>query len=357
MTNKLLTWFKANARDLAWRRTKHPYQIWLSEIMLQQTRVDQATPYFLRFIEAYPTVQDLASADLDEVLKNWEGLGYYARARNMHHAAKQIVQEFGGEFPKTEAEIRTLKGVGAYTAAAVLSIAFGVPLAVLDGNVMRVLTRLFAIPDDIKQPKTREMLQVLAQELLDPNEAGNFNEAIMELGATICMPQNPRCLDCPIQTHCQAFAQNRQKEFPYSKKKEKVPHKQIAVGLIFNNEGKILINRRAEDGLLGGLWEFAGGKQEPNEALEETCRREITEELSIEVVVGEKIAMVNHAYTHFKITMHAFECQWISGTPKTNTGEPCKWISIDDLALYAFPKANRKVLEALFERKRNPMLF
>lgn len=315
--------------------------------MLQQTRVDQATPYFVRFIKAYPTVQDLAAAPLDDVLKNWEGLGYYSRARNLHKAAQSIVTDFGGKFPRTEAEIRTLKGVGAYTSAAVLSIAFGLPLAVLDGNVMRVLTRLFAISDDIKQPKTRTRLQDLASELLDKDDAGNFNQAIMELGATICTPQNPACLLCPIQTSCLAFAQGKQKELPFAKKKEKVPHHQIAIGLVLNEQGKVLINRRPNDGLLGGLWEFAGGKQEPNEALEETCRRELEEELGIKVEVGQKIAEVNHAYTHFKITMHAFLCRLVSGEPKSTNGEPVKWVSMEELDDYAFPKANRKVLEQL----------
>ena len=202
------------ARDLPWRRTDDPYRIWLSEVMLQQTRVDQARPYYERFVTAYPTVQALAAAPLDDVLLNWEGLGYYSRARNLHKAARKVVDVFGGQIPDTYEAIRTLPGIGPYTAAAVLSIAFGRPHAVLDGNVARVLTRVFTIHDDVKANPTRKNLQALADVLLDPVHPGRFNEAMMELGATICTPRTPSCLTCPIQRVCGAYAAETPEAFP-----------------------------------------------------------------------------------------------------------------------------------------------
>lgn len=357
LQHDLVAWYRHVARDLPWRRTQNPYHIWLSEVMLQQTRVDQAIPYYERFTAAYPTVFDLAAAPLDEVLKNWEGLGYYARARNMQKAAQAVVEEFGGQFPRTEAEISRLAGIGPYTAAAVLSIAYQVPLAVLDGNVMRVLSRFFASEADIKQPQTQKMLRELANTVLNHEDPSAFNQGMMELGATVCTPKNPQCTICPLKTSCLAFAADRQQELPYAKPKPKLPHYQIAIALIFDAEGRILIDRRPEDGLLGGLWEFPGGKQEPNESLEETCSREVMEELGVRVQIGEKIAQVDHAYTHFKITMHAFVCQWEEGMPQTRTGQPCKWVDVADLDQYAFPKANRRVIEALLQRSKMPSLF
>ncbi|MEM6335987.1 MAG: A/G-specific adenine glycosylase [Bacteroidota bacterium] len=355
--NGLLDWYKRVRRDMPWRRTSDPYRIWLSEVMLQQTRVDQATPYYERFVGRFPTVEDLAGAPIDDVLKAWEGLGYYSRARNLHRAAQAIAGEHAGVLPGTEDQFRALPGVGPYTSAAVLSIAYGVPLAVLDGNVIRVLTRIFAISDDVKKGRTRRRLQDLATELLNHDHPGDHNQAVMELGATVCTPRNPDCSVCPVCTVCAAHAAGTPTAFPVASKKKPVPHHDIAVGLVSDASGRLLINRRPEDAMLGGLWEFPGGKREPGEPLAETCRRELQEELGIEVEVTAPFYRLDHAYSHFKITLHAFRCRLVSGTPKTTTGMPIRWVTPAELDDYAFPRANRRLIEELQRRETAPGLF
>lgn len=353
----LVTWYRQVARPMPWRESSEPYRIWISEVMLQQTRVDQALPYYTRFMDRFPTVNALAEAEQDEVLRLWEGLGYYSRARNMHRAAQQVVAEHGGVFPADPETFRALPGVGPYTNAAVLSIAFGIPLAVLDGNVIRVLTRVFAVPEDTRAGSTRKRLQLLADDLLNPTVPGDYNQAVMELGATVCTPRNPDCPACPLRPVCVAYAEGRPTDFPVVSPRKPIPHYNVAVGLVFDEAGRLLINKRPEDGLLGGLWEFPGGKQEPGEPLAETCRREIQEELGIEVAVAPQFHQVDHAYTHFKITMHAFPCRIQQGRPQTKNGMPWKWVPLDELDRYAFPRANRRLIEALHHRTLNPTLF
>lgn len=358
----LPAWFDGARRPMPWREPgangqRDPYRVWVSEVMLQQTRVETATPYFRRFTERFPTVAALAEADLDDVLKLWEGLGYYSRARNLHRAAQQVVAEHGGTVPSDEAAFRALPGVGPYTAAAVLSLAFDAPLAVLDGNVIRVLTRVFAVEADARAGKTRAALQRLADRLLDPERPGRWNESVMELGATICTPRSPACPACPLRTVCAAFASGEPEAFPVVSKRKAVPHHTIAVGLVMDDAGRVLIQKRPEDAMLGGLWEFPGGKVEPDEPLKTACAREIREELGVDVDVGPPIARVEHAYSHFRITMHAFRCRLVAGDPETATGEPWAWAPIDSLDDYAFPRANRRVLEALQAEARAPRLF
>lgn len=353
----LPAWFKPIARDMPWRRTKDPYAIWISEIMLQQTRVDQATPYYLRFTKAFPTIQALASASIDDVLKKWEGLGYYSRARNLHKAAQHIVSTHGGQFPDAYDAVIALPGIGPYTAAAVLSIAFNQPYAVLDGNVIRVLTRIFGIADDVTKGRTKKALQALADQLVHQEHPGMHNEAIMELGATTCTPKNPRCFICPMHTVCVAHDQGKAESYPVKTKKPPTPHYDIAVGLLFNKNDELFIQRRSEEGMLGGLWEFPGGKHEEGETLAQTCHRELQEELGIQVDVGPLFHKVNHAYSHFKITMHAFTCHLKAGTPLSTSGLPTAWVAVDDLHTYAFPRANRHLIAKLLERKTNPTLF
>lgn len=340
---------------MPWRKTDDPYRIWVSEVMLQQTRVDQAEPYYHRFLDAFPTVEALAEAELDEVLRCWEGLGYYSRARYLHKAAKTVAEKFGGCVPDSYEAIRSLPGVGPYTASAVLSIAFGKPHAVLDGNVIRVLTRVFAIDDVVSSTRTRRTLQVLADELLEPSDPGTFNQALMELGATRCRPSLPRCPSCPLQAVCAACEAGDQAAYPVKKKKAPIPHHDVAVGLIEDAEGRLLIQKRPREAMLGGLWEFPGGKREDGEAVEAACRRELREELGIEVEVGGCIYQLDHAYSHFKITLHAFECQLLAGTP--TSALPLEWAAIDELGEYAFPRANRRLIEHLQERQDQPTLF
>ena len=358
----LPAWFDGARRAMPWRATgpdgrRDPYRVWLAEVMLQQTRVDTAAPYFLRFVEAFPTVAALAAAPLDRVLKLWEGLGYYSRARNLHRAAGVVVAKHGGEIPSDPDAFRALPGVGPYTQAAVLSLAFGAPLAVLDGNVIRVLARVVAFDADVKTGPARRALQALADRLLDPERPGRWNEAVMELGATVCTPRAPACGRCPLRGVCAAAASGTPEAWPVASKAKAVPHHTVVVGLVTDDAGRVLVQRRPDDAMLGGLWEFPGGKQEPGEALAETCRRELREELGIEAEVGAELARVEHAYSHFRITLHAFRCRLVSGEPATATGEPLRWATPEDLGALAFPRANRRVIEAVQAEARAPRLF
>ncbi len=357
----LPAWFDAARRAMPWREAgpdgaRDPYRVWLSEVMLQQTRVETAVPYFHRFTERLPTVGALARADQDEVLKLWEGLGYYSRARNLHRAAQAVVRDHGGRVPSDEASFRALPGVGPYTAAAVLSLAFGVPLAVLDGNVIRVLARVFALGADARAGRTRTALQELSTRLLDAEQPGRWNESVMELGATVCTPRSPACARCPLSGVCQARALGTPEAFPVVSKKKPVPHHLVAVGLVMDGP-RVLIQKRPQDAMLGGLWEFPGGKVEAGETPEEACVRELREELALEVAVEAPVAIVEHAYSHFRITMHAFRCRLVGGEPASATGEPVVWADVSDLDDYAFPRANRRVIEALHADRQAPRLF
>ncbi|GBD01264.1 Adenine DNA glycosylase [bacterium HR18] len=354
---QLVAWYKARARDLPWRRTRNPYYIWVAEVMLQQTRVDQVLPYYRRFVQAFPTLEALAAAPLDEVLRCWEGLGYYARARNLHRAAQVLVAHHQGKLPQTYEALRRLPGIGPYTAAAVASIAFGEPRAVLDGNVVRVLTRVLAVAHNARAETTRLQLQEVADALVATEDPGTFNQALMELGATVCLPKRPDCPACPLRSCCQAFALGMPTAFPVQPPRMPVPHYEVAIGLLQNAQGQLLIQRRKEDGLLGGLWEFPGGKRQQDEPLQETCRRELYEELGVQVEITGPLATVRHAYTHFRVTLHAFWCRLLEGTPVSREGLQLRWVTIEELDQYAFPRANRKLIALLKQQRMQPDLF
>jgi A/G-specific adenine glycosylase len=355
LQNDLLEWYDRQAADLPWRENQDPYRVWLSEIMLQQTQVETVKPYFARFLVAYPTVEALAAAPLSDVLKLWEGLGYYSRARNLHQAARVVTRDFGGRFPRTVEGLMHLPGIGRYTAGAIASIAFGEAAPVLDGNVIRVFARLIDLPDDVTQPAVKERLWKLAEEWLSSERPGDYNQALMELGRTICKPRNPLCGECPIRSHCLAFANGTQAQRPVKKAKAATPHYDVAAGIIWNANGQLLIAQRPLDGLLGGLWEFPGGKLEAGETLPECLKRELREELGIEVEVGELFTVVQHGFTHFKITLHAFTCQYVSGEPRAIGVRDWAWVTPDQLDRYSFGKADREVIGAMQERKN--MLF
>jgi A/G-specific adenine glycosylase len=346
VSSLLLKWFRKNARDLPWRKTKDPYAIWVSEIMLQQTQVDTVEPYYHRFLKRYPTVRRLARARLDTVLKLWEGLGYYSRARNLHLAAKKIIRDHDGNIPQTKQALLTLPGVGPYTAGAIASIAFNKDEPLVDGNVIRVLCRLFRIRENPKSGMVQKRLWRLARELLPSGRAGTFNQALMELGATVCWPRSPNCDVCPLQKICMANKYSEQEILPYRPRRKPLPRQDVVVAVIYKN-GRILIDKRKPDGLLGGLWEFPGGKIENGESLTAALKREVREELGITVRIKRPLITVQHAYSHFSVTLHAFECAHASGTPKCRTCVDYKWIYPKQLKNFAFPTANKKIFAAL----------
>lgn len=355
-TADLLRWFRQNKRDLPWRRGPTPYRVWLSEIMLQQTQVHTVLPYFERFVEALPTVEALAAAPLDEVLKLWEGLGYYGRARNLHRSAKLLVERYDGKLPASVEELLKLPGVGRYTAGAIGSIAFGLSVPVLDGNVMRVFARLLDMRADISLPATRERLWQQAGQWMPAQQASAYNQALMELGQRVCLPREPACQACPLQGHCRAFAAGTQAELPVKRARAAAPHYDVCAGLIRADDERLLIARRPLDGLLGGLWQFPGGKREAGETLPDCLARELREELAIQVEIGDLFTTVKHAFTHFKITLYAFECRYRGALapydePQALAAIDWAWVSEADLDAYSFGKADRLVIAALRERR------
>ncbi len=342
----LLKWFRANARDLPWRRTDDPYAIWVSEIMLQQTQVATVIDYYNRFLKKFPTVEKLARAKQDTVLKLWEGLGYYSRGRNLHKAAKTIVSDYNGKLPDTIDELQKIPGIGRYTAGAIASIAFNKPAPILDGNVIRILCRIFRIAGNPKETETKNTLWELAETLVSPKHPGDFNEAMMELGATVCTPTNPACFDCPLQKTCAAFKHDEQEKLPYRQKAKPVPHYTIVVGIVYKDD-KILIDKRRQNALLGGLWEFPGGKKKSDETFKQAVAREVKEETAVVVEVGKRLTIIRHVYSHFKITLHAYLCEHKNGTAKPLACDAVKWINPGDLKKYAFPAANVKIIKTL----------
>jgi A/G-specific adenine glycosylase len=346
LRQSLIRWYLADHRDLPWRKTTNPYHIWVSEVMLQQTQVNTVLSYYRRFLQRFASLERLARADLQDVLKVWEGLGYYARARNLHRAAGIILNHHQGTLPDGWEDFRKLPGIGDYIAAAVLSIAFKKPYAVVDGNVKRVLARLLLVEAPVNTSTSIKIFKAAAGRLLSPQDPGTFNQAMMELGAMICKPRQPVCSACPLQSMCLAYGTRRVGEYPKKLKRPPTPQFMIAVGVVFKNS-HVLITRRKPEGLLGGLWEFPGGKVQNTEKAEDACIREIKEETNLSVGVHSHLGRIRHAYTHFKIVMDVFCCSYISGKVKLNGPVDHRWIKLDELDDYPFPKANHKFFPEL----------
>lgn len=360
---RLLTWGREQGRSLPWRTPaaaghRDPYLVWVSEIMLQQTQVSTVIPYYERWLARFPTLAALAAAPLDDVLKCWEGLGYYARARNLHRAAQIVLAQHGGQVPSDRATLAALPGIGRYTLGAILSMAFGQRAPALDGNLKRVLSRVFDISTPLGQAVTETRLWHLSEELVAAlpraDQAGPLNEALMDLGATVCLPHNPTCLTCPLLGLCQAQIRGVQEARPVRAPRKALPYFDVTCGLIWQSDGRVLIAQRPPTGMLGGLWEFPGGKQEPGESLAECLQREIMEELGMVVEVGAKLIAVEHTYTHLRITLHAFHCRWLHGEPRALGVAAWTWAQPDELNRYAFPVTDLKVIRALHETGRPP---
>lgn len=346
---RLRAWYHEKARQLPWRETRDPYAIWVSEIMLQQTRVEAVIPYYQRWMQQFPTLHDLAEASQDQVLKAWEGLGYYSRARNLQDAARTLVEQHGGELPRDPKALQRLPGIGRYTAGAISSIAFGIPTPILDGNLRRVFSRLFSIDSPLGTTQTETILWEIAAALVSERDPGTSNQALMELGALICRPLNPACGDCPLNLVCLARASGTQNALPVRKEKRPVPHHQVAAAVIQNGP-TVLLAKRPAGGLLGGLWEFPGGKMEPGESLPEALKREIREELNLEIEVGDRLGRFQHAYTHYKVTLEAFFCRQISQDLQLNYHTEIAWISSSDLETYPMGKLDRLITRALQQK-------
>lgn len=335
----LMEWFDATQRPLPWRGARHPYQTWISEVMLQQTRVDQVIPYLERFLSRFPDVRSLAEADIDAVLEVWEGLGYYARARNLHRASR-IVAEAG--FPTTSDTWRELPGVGEYTAAAVASILHDEPVAAIDGNVNRVISRVFAITDIYGSADFRRAVRGHVTQLLDASQPGDFNEAMMDLGATVCTPRAPSCTSCPLSWACEAYGREMSEAFPIRSPKKPTPLVHEVVVIAVRDGTDVLIRRRPTDGLLGGLWELPGvprDENDPSAALSEHVLREA----GVALCVHEQVASVRHAYSHFKVSIVAYGAT-LSNTRTPALPEHWRWLSLSESDAVGMPRAHRRLL-------------
>ncbi|MDH4230116.1 MAG: A/G-specific adenine glycosylase [Nitrospirota bacterium] len=348
----LLAWYRVHRRDLPWRRSSDPYAIWVSEVMLQQTRVETVIPYWQRFLARFPDVVALAAAPLDDVLKLWEGLGYYSRARNLHRAAGVVVAEHGGCLPDTVAGLRTLPGIGPYMAGAVASIAFGRAEPLLDGNVERVLCRLFAIGEPARQPETRRHLWRVAADLVPAEASGDFNQSMMELGATVCFPREPRCVTCPVSHLCLARSGGEPEHYPVLLKRPPTPHHPIAVAVVADAAGRLLLVRRPDSGLLGGLWEFPGGRCHADEPPEAGVVARLAERFTLHIVpvAAPPLTPVRHVFTHRRVTLFPFICAIHPAhagivTPKFHVEH--RWVALPDVGQFALPRAHQKIVAQL----------
>ncbi|NOU71778.1 A/G-specific adenine glycosylase [Paenibacillus sp. LMG 31458] len=361
-SKNLLDWYQTHKRDLPWRRSKNPYYIWISEVMLQQTRVDTVIPYFHRFVDQFPTVEALATAPEENVLKAWEGLGYYSRARNLQTAVREVHERYDGIVPQNKEEISSLKGVGPYTSGAILSIAYNKPEPAVDGNVMRVLSRYFLIEEDIMKPATRTKMEKLARELILEGTASDFNQALMELGAMVCTPRSPHCLTCPVMAHCSAREAGMEEALPI-KKKAKPPRPELrAVALIEGtgvNEGKWLIRQRPQEGLLARMWELphVAWKSEgwnSDEDNKSELRQALVDQEQIGIEPNEWFMDTEHIFSHIVWRMKVYRAKLSNANRSSHGGEwipfHYRWVGPDELDQYAFPNVFIRIMKEWQER-------
>ncbi|TRM11642.1 A/G-specific adenine glycosylase [Lentibacillus cibarius] len=340
--NALIEWYHANKRDLPWRADQDPYKVWVSEIMLQQTKVDTVIPYFKQFISKYPTPRDLAYADQQEVLKTWEGLGYYSRARNLQHAIQEVVASYDGKVPDDPNELGSLKGIGPYTKGAILSIAYNQPQPAVDGNVMRVLSRVLKVDDDIAKTSARKKFETYAASLISHDDPSSFNQGMMELGALICTPKEPMCMFCPVQDYCRAFQEGVQQALPVKSKQKKQKVVPYTVLLIQNDKGHYVIEKRPADGLLANMWQFpmVPTVEIGNDHIEQWFHMEY----GIDITKKVKKGNLKHVFTHLVWQLEIYEATTASTKV---TDERLKIISRDELDEYPFPVSHQKMMKYL----------
>ncbi|MBE7535550.1 MAG: A/G-specific adenine glycosylase [Anaerolineales bacterium] len=351
--SKLLNWYAENKRTLPWRGHRSPYAVWVSEIMLQQTRVETVIPYFKKWMKTFPTVYTLARASEQDVLNAWEGLGYYSRARNFHKAAKIVVEDHEGKLPRNMTELQKLPGIGRYTAGALASIVFGMDEPALDGNLKRVYARLFDVEAPINSTEGERLLWEIAYENLPTGKAADFNQALMDLGATICLPKNPRCEVCPLAKECKAKARNVQGLRPVKTMKRALPRYTYTAAAIIkriNNSPCALLVQRPSKGLLGGMWEFPNARvaDDPAEALAPALKTAYRLTVRKKRGVQNPLVIVEHAYSHFSVVVHAFLCE--SALEKTNAA--LKWIRLKDLEKYPMGKIDRTIARKIITDSR-----
>jgi A/G-specific adenine glycosylase len=339
---ELLAWYHEQKRDLPWRREKDPYKIWVSEVMLQQTRVNAVIPYYERFIEKFPTLQSLADAKEEEVLKAWEGLGYYSRIRNLHSAVKEVSQKYGGKVPDDPEKMAKLKGIGPYTLGAVLSIAYDKKLPAVDGNVMRVFSRLFLLYDDISLVSTRKKMEQIALALIPDEAPGDFNQALMELGAMVCTPKSPQCLLCPVQSVCEAFRQGKEQDLPV-KKKGKAPIVSEMIFLFITHRSRVLIEKRPNDGILAGMWGLPTIEKKTTDFkhfFEQGCLK-----LNRSLTIMREIGKFQHIFSHRHWNVEVYQAEL--KTKPDNIPDHWRWVDFSELKQYPFPNVYRKAFQLL----------
>jgi A/G-specific adenine glycosylase len=346
---QVLRWFKKNGRDLPWRKSRDPYAIWVSEIMLQQTQVDTVIPYYQKFLKSFPTVHHLAKANLSKVLKIWEGLGYYSRARNLHRASKMIVNHFQGKIPNNLRDLLSLPGIGRSTAGAILSFAYNREAPILDGNVKRVLSRLFAISGNPVRGKTEGLLWGISEFLIPKGRSNPFNQALMDLGSMLCTPKDPQCPHCPLQNFCQGYLSGKPESYPPPTLKKTIPHI-TATCAVIQKDGKVLLSRRPPKGLLGGLWEFPNWKIEEKKRLRLRLRNYVKKNMGMNVKVKEPIGTFRQTYSHFSLTLHAYRCQPITGKGKG------RWVPLQGLDTLPMSRIHRKIANTILSKVKLPVL-
>ncbi|MCL7489110.1 MAG: A/G-specific adenine glycosylase [Desulfobulbaceae bacterium] len=342
--NALLDWFGANQRDLPWRRTYDPYHIWVSEVMLQQTQMERGVEYFNRWMERFPDIRSLADASEQEVLKAWEGLGYYSRARNIRAAADVLLAEYGGVVPEDYAALLALPGIGPYTAAAVMSIAFNQPYPVIDANVERLFARIDNVARPMKEKAVYQNLEKILATMLRTAPPRDFNQALMELGALVCRPRNPLCGECPLGTQCRALAAGTVMQRPVLPPRKETIDIVMACAILKHN-GKFFIQQRRSDDVWGGLWEFPGGRLKNGESAAQAAARELYEETELRAVNLDPFRTVTHHYTRYRVTLHAFFCN-ISKVPepRLHAATAFRWVALDELDRYPFPSGHRQLI-------------
>ncbi|MBI1852524.1 MAG: A/G-specific adenine glycosylase [Planctomycetes bacterium] len=346
--SRLLDWYRRSRRDLPWRRTTDPYFVWVSETMLQQTQVSTVVPYYQRFVERFPNVSALAEAPDDDLLAAWSGLGYYSRVRNLRAAAREVRDRFSGRVPDDYESFLALPGVGPYTAGAVMSIAFGKPHAVVDGNVARVLSRLFAVPGDPRRVPAKDRLWQIAQELVPEDAASDFNQGVMELGALVCTPRSPSCLVCPLALACEAHVRGVEEQFPEKMKRKASRTVTAAVAVVRDSKGRVLLVKRDGEKLLRGLWEFPGiAELVPAGDARRALAHVMVERFGVAFLISQERVQVRHSILERRITVHVFDAVAASPLPRQKGArfvDPATWESLP-LAASA-----RKIFRALSSR-------